>query len=171
MFTTSSLEDLMLAALVSFRFIRIFFMIISPVLISRSLAGDVMNREPPACLYSPLSDNAVHAGWRAGGGTHAAVLWGGTPKPSALLRVFCQNNFDSMLMLARRRVPMPPPVLEQLPYVPVRRSHMSPFPLSAALKGPGVNEGKINRLSLSSPPLNVFLCSKASAVGKRAALT
>lgn len=96
---------------------------------------------------------------------------GGGGGHTALLRVFCQNNFDSMLMLARRRVPMPPPVLEQLPYVPVRHSHMSPFPLSAALKGPGVNEGKISRLSLSSPALNVFLCSKASAVGKRAALT
>lgn len=57
-------------------------MIISPVLISRSLAGDVINREPPACLYSPLSDNAVHAGWQAGGGDYSAL--GRRAPPSVL---------------------------------------------------------------------------------------
>lgn len=126
-------------------------------------------------VFSPFynsTDNTVQDRWQVGRDTlqHSwEQCWA-----SVLHLVFCQNNSDSMLMLVRRRVPILYPVLRFSTRADAICSFLPqphvPFPFSSALKGPSVNEGKINRFLLSFLLL-MCLCSKASTVGKRTVLT
>lgn len=103
-------------------------------------------------LFSPFydnTDNMVQDGWQVEKDTlqHAwEQCWA-----SVLHLVFCQNNSDSMLMLVRRHVPILYPILRFSTRADAICSFLPqphvPFPFSFALKGPSVNEGKLNRFS------------------------
>lgn len=141
-----------------------------------SLAGDLINRVRPVCLYPSPCYNSTDKhgpGWMARRDAlqHSwEQCWA-----SVLHLVFCQNNSDSMLMLVRRRVPILYPILRFSTRADAICSFLPqphvPFPFSFALKGPSVNEERNQQISPQLSVANVFLCSKASTVGKRTVLT
>lgn len=128
-------------------------------------------RSSSVFVFSPFynsTDNMVQDGWQVGRDTlqHSwEQCWA-----SVLHLVFCQNNSDSMLMLVRRRVPILYPVLRFSTRADAICSFLPqphvPFPFSFALKGPSVNEGKINRFFLGFLLLMCFCVQKPAQLGK-----
>lgn len=127
-------------------------------------------------LFLPFydnTDNMVHDGWQVERDTlqHAwEQCWA-----SVLHLVFCQNNSDSMLMLVRQHVPILYPIIRFSTRADAICSFLPqphvPFPFQLCIKGTQCKWGKTQQIFPQLFVANVFLCSKASTVGKRTVFT